>query len=174
MIKYKNSNLLSIATSPREHRNVDIEITSVVPPEIRLEVYKDALMVIQSKNRIINSMFYTKNKMGRVLHEGRSMGLCLLLPCVLWNLDTYMDKDPNGREWMFSRTWTAFPEIKECWDLEEQNIKEVTDLRNEKEYYEDYNCSVIPRDSLWYKYETGMTKIRVKCLKNAIKLLKKL
>lgn len=40
-----------------------------------------------------------------------SFGLCLLFPCLLWDLDEYLSYAPNGRYWSYSQTSSSFPEL---------------------------------------------------------------
>lgn len=43
----------------------------------------------------------------------RPLGLCILLPCMLWKLNTYMSSNPNtNKSWDHDDTVIAFPEIK--------------------------------------------------------------
>jgi len=72
-------------------------LDSEIPPEIRLLVYKKAICQIKRKT-------YTKYGL-------ESAYLCLLLPCILWNLKTYENCGPNLYNW--ENTNNAFPEFKE-------------------------------------------------------------
>jgi hypothetical protein len=64
----------------------------------RIEVYKKALYLI--KNSIYD--YYMT-----------SHGLCLLLPCILWELKTYCDESPDGKDWKISNTGQLFPELND-------------------------------------------------------------
>ncbi len=89
----------------------------VVPAKIRLEVYKEALEIIE------------KNlwKSGTNGH-----GLCVLLPCCLWNLISFLDKAPDGKDWKYQATTISFPELdsKILNKLNKTNTeKEINKLR---------------------------------------------
>jgi hypothetical protein len=95
-----------------------LEIVSV---DIRISVYKKAIKLIE-KQIIFASV------------EG--YGLCLLLPCILWDLKHYCDLAPNGKDWEYRDTIIAFPElteemIVELLDVEAtiRNIKRVELLK---------------------------------------------
>lgn len=77
-------------------RNKKILPDNVVPPRIRLGVYKEALGNIES-----NTFKY----------EMESFGLCLLLPCILWDLKSYLKNAPNGEDWTTEGTQILFPEL---------------------------------------------------------------
>lgn len=81
-------------------RNEQYELTEILPKNIRMEVYKEALKFIKCK----------EEKYGLY---GKHSGLCLILPCILWDLDTYLSDDPNDNQWEYFDTSTAFPEISE-------------------------------------------------------------
>lgn len=98
-----------------------------LPIEIRLEVYKEAL------DNITNlSTSYTYD-----LGDNRS--LCLLIPCILWGLDTYLNNAPNKEDWSFNDTSIAFPEcskkvrdsINSLYTNPDSNIPERNKLRIE-------------------------------------------
>jgi hypothetical protein len=38
-------------------------------------------------------------------------GLCYGLPIILWGLDGYYQKTPDGKQWSAGHTCTAFPEL---------------------------------------------------------------
>lgn len=80
-------------------RNEHLTLKSVIPEEIRLECYKEALDIIEQKKDVCGLDFDTS--------------LCLLLPCILWNLDDYRDSSPLGENWSFIHTQTAFKELVE-------------------------------------------------------------
>lgn len=70
-------------------------LDSEIPPEIRILVYKKAICQIKRNT-------YTKYGL-------QSACLCLLLPCILWNLKSYKDYGPNQYNW--ENTNNAFPEF---------------------------------------------------------------
>lgn len=82
-------------------------LTVVVPKARRLFVYKQALYILKNN---IHCYGLPSNK-----------GLCLLLPCVLWNLNHYLDNDPNGDFWLYTRTVITFPEIADKIKLVKQS-----------------------------------------------------
>jgi hypothetical protein len=71
-------------------------LKEVIPAEIRLEVYKEALNCIKNNINI--------SGMG-------SYGLCMVFPCLLWGLDDYVNRTPTGDTWSFFDTKRAFPEL---------------------------------------------------------------
>lgn len=77
-----------------------------LPREVRFPVYKKALEIYKS---IIKDNSVEFAGMG----VSGGIGLCMILPCILWNLNDYLDNAPDGNHWSFLRTSTAFPEIKE-------------------------------------------------------------
>lgn len=66
----------------------------VVPEKIRLRIYKKVLKDLEKTGRCKNSV-----------------GLCLILPTVLWDLDDLLDKCPDGSFWSWRDTGKAFPEL---------------------------------------------------------------
>mgnify|MGYP003442819381 FL=1 len=70
-----------------------------VPKELRLEIYKKAL-----------DFYITGGIIARM--KPKNAGLCMLLPCILWNLEDYLDGNPNDdSDWSYHDTQIAFPEI---------------------------------------------------------------
>jgi len=71
--------------------------------ETRIRVYREAVRQIEN------------NEDNYSLGENYSVeySLCLLLPCILWDLSHYLDDSPNGMSWLFSQTVILFPELKE-------------------------------------------------------------
>lgn len=72
-----------------------VDLRREVPAEIRLEVYKDALDYLEAD-------YYEKNWGG---------GLCLILPCALWDLPHYCSNSPDGYPFDYYYTIKAFPEL---------------------------------------------------------------
>lgn len=64
----------------------------------RLALYKRAL-----------ECYLTKNFPSQL--EGA--GICMLLPCLYWDLNHFCDKSPDGVDWDYRDTKKWFPEIKE-------------------------------------------------------------
>lgn len=102
-------------------KNLHIKnLKEVVPKEIRLQVYKDALSYYKSENY---------ERLGKVL----GFGLCLSLPVHLWELSGFEELNPEGQKWDYEDTSLAFPEltksvINKISDIEEgenQTIKRV-------------------------------------------------
>ena len=80
------------------HPNLRVE----VPKELRLEIYKKAVEYYNNYNPQ-NDWSVSKSK-------GR--GLCLVLPCILWDLVDYYGNPPHLTEpWKHHDTQFAFPEI---------------------------------------------------------------
>lgn len=67
---------------------------SEVPKDIRLEVYKEALRYYENKEYEDPANFF---------------GLCLVLPCILW--DDWTEKQPDGTYWDYLSSKKAFPEL---------------------------------------------------------------
>ena len=79
-------------------RNENIVLGEVVPPQIRLECYKQAREIVLSEEPRFGMSGF---------------GLCLLLPCILWDLVDYEDSDPSDNPWDYEDTEHSFPEIIE-------------------------------------------------------------
>ena len=76
-------------------KNAHIKVGDVVPAEIRIQCYEECIMVIESRqNPIMMSEPFT----------------CLLLPCILWGLDSLMQASPTNEEWEADDTIKMFPE----------------------------------------------------------------
>lgn len=83
-------------------KNETINIGDPIPDEIRLEVYKEAKVHIE--NAIKNPEYDVYGLEG-------FMGLCTLLPCILYDLETFEDDQPNGLYWEYELTPVSFPEL---------------------------------------------------------------
>jgi hypothetical protein len=68
----------------------------VVPPKQRLKVYKKALNIMENDPKKLE-------KMGN--------GLCLILPCILWNHKDCYQTAPDGFDWSYEQTSIAFSEL---------------------------------------------------------------
>lgn len=80
-------------------KNVDILPNTLVPIEIRLEVYEKAIELIEKDENFADTK---DNKEG--------FSTCLLLPCLLWDLEDYKSNSPSGRMWSFHHINNQFPE----------------------------------------------------------------
>ena len=81
------------------HPNLRVE----VPKELRLEIYKKAVEYYNNYN--------PQKDWGVAKTKGR--GLCVVLPCILWDLVSYWEIPPHLTEsWKHYDTQIAFPEIK--------------------------------------------------------------
>jgi len=90
-------------------KNENILPGQIVPEDIRLEVYKEAL-----------------EKIGTTYGY---FGLCLALPMILWGLKSYLEYAPNRDIWDWKDTETMFPEIagiREAVDNESNKKEQVT------------------------------------------------
>lgn len=108
-------------------KNINIDIKKTVPQAIRLQVYKESLKILQD---VSNSIKY---KIEQKKHHGvfGSVGLCVLLPCVLWDLESYLDKEPDNKHWDYRDTIIGFPELKSKIDLI-CNTKSIDPYKNNK------------------------------------------
>jgi len=70
-----------------------LNLKQEVPKEIRLEVYIKAV-------EYINNPIQTKG-----------FGLCIILPVLLWDLNTFIAASPDGNDWSYQETCKAFPEL---------------------------------------------------------------
>lgn len=110
-------------------------LDSEIPPEIRLLVYKKAISQIKRKT-------YTKYGL-------ESAQLCLLLPCILWDLKSYTSFGPNNYNW--ENTNNAFPEFTD------KEINSITSI--------PINLSA---ESAIAKSRRKRDKKRLEILKNAV------
>jgi hypothetical protein len=78
-------------------RNKKYTLEKELPKKIKLQVYKKALKLYKNDENTIRQL---------------GQGLCLVLPCVLWELNHYLDNAPNAGNWSHLKTEIAFPEIK--------------------------------------------------------------
>jgi hypothetical protein len=89
----------------------------VVPPKERLKVYQEAKKYLKAEP----SSRFNDNK-DKIVDE---LGVCMLLPCLLWNLDSYLDNIPeSNRYWSYSDTVLAFPEFTD------KDIDYITSFRS--------------------------------------------
>lgn len=88
-----------------------------VPKEIRLEVYKRAKNLIENWKKGTFDLYNPE--------------LCLLLPCILYNCERYLDRGNCDEYWGCDCTTLAFTEFTEE-DIERiMNSKEPTNIRLE-------------------------------------------
>jgi hypothetical protein len=78
-------------------------------PETRLRVYERALELWED--------YYKNGQYFPYGPEGENLGLCLLLPCILWDLPHYLSKAPSGEHWDYHKTEIAFPELAKYLEL---------------------------------------------------------
>ena len=91
----------------------------LVPENIRLSVYRKAAEIIREKIW---------------LYQLSEPYLCLLLPCILWELNSFLDKDPNDNIWHDPDTTLMFPELTKdvIRSIESTNtVNEANNLRLE-------------------------------------------
>ncbi len=75
----------------------DCNLGDEIPKEVKLEVYVKALEIIKE-----DKLVYGLEK---------NLFLCLILPCILWDLKSYFQYQPNGKVWVYYQTKKSFPEI---------------------------------------------------------------
>ena len=80
-------------------KNIDIAPGTLVPREIRLEVYEEMLNRIETNNPVLDDGVF---------------GLCLCLPVILWDLHSFMQDAPNGKVWGCAHVPQMFLEISEA------------------------------------------------------------
>ena len=86
-------------------RNENIKIGKNAPKAIRREVYAEAIRVIERD---------------KIVYKLNCFPLCLILPCILWELDSFLDKTPQGEDWDQWDIPGIFPE------LTDDRIKSIT------------------------------------------------
>jgi len=101
-------------------RNKEITLKEPVPNKIRKIVYQQALKYYQ------DFLVKPHTKYLLIGDEPSTLGLCLLLPCILWDLRNYLNNSPIGDEWNHRETVFGFPEIRE-YTLEISETKEHKD-----------------------------------------------
>lgn len=79
-----------------------LNLKKEVPLDIRIEVYKDAIKYLENALKVDEDKYY--------------VGLCILLPCLLWDLDSSFSVAPDSLDWETEDTVIAFPEIKAWLD----------------------------------------------------------
>jgi len=84
-------------------KNINIDIGDEIPDRIRLQTYIEAKQHVEA---IIKDSSYNVFKLNQWI------GLCILLPCCLYDLKCFSDDQPNGKEWNHFDTVKSFPEIE--------------------------------------------------------------
>ena len=92
-------------------KNKHIKPHELVPPHIRLRVYRKASKLL-SQDYPISGM--TEDR-----------GLCMVLPCVLWDLENYLHKAPNGSDWEYYKMYLMFPELKDFMEELKLGLDEI-------------------------------------------------
>jgi hypothetical protein len=92
-------------------RNTQYEPNQRVDDATRLSVYKEAIKFISRKNKGVKHPVYGV--------PPNAAGLCILLPCILWNTH-YLADAPNGEIWDYRDTGEQFIE------LTDSDIKKIT------------------------------------------------
>lgn len=77
-------------------KNENISPGEEVPVEIRIEIYKEAIKLIET---------------GEPIAELSTFCLCLTLPCILWELDSFLSVAPNGEPYDSNDAPNMFPEL---------------------------------------------------------------
>lgn len=87
--------------------------------DVRFPIYKKALDLIQTAK--LDEKYYAL--------PGDNLELCLLLPCILWDLKDLFER-PSGYNWYFRETKIAFPEIGPY--IEELNSMSHVEYKNKR------------------------------------------
>ena len=82
-------------------RNKKYILGNKIPKKVRLDVYMRAIDYY--KNILLK---------GEITNEYKKLGigLCIVLPCYLWGLKSYMDKGPNNYDWQYWKAADSFIE----------------------------------------------------------------
>lgn len=115
-------------------------LTEIVPKSIRIKIYKKALKILENDPELTKRL---------------GTGICLVLPCILWDLNHFLDVNPFGEDWNYREAKIAFPELAEFCRMpsEERNTKnriiflEKTIADLEKDTYKT--------DVIFRKYKDG-------------------
>ena len=90
--------------------NLNITPNDVVSFDTRIIVYFKAYYSILRNKQVVNVSGYH---------------LCIILPCLLWNLTDYFHASPSGSHWYPSNTKKMFPELK--YFLTENALNKIDD-----------------------------------------------
>lgn len=82
----------------KEFNLEEFNLGESLSPEKRLEIYEKALDLYKSKSHTITDL---------------GVGLCLVLPSLLFKLSSFLDDQPNGEIWLYKDTISTFIELKE-------------------------------------------------------------
>ena len=93
-------------------KNKDIGTRKRVPKAVRREIYTEAIQIIEK---------------GEPVSRLSTFPLCLLLPCVLWELSSFLNNNPQDKGWDQWDTPNMFPE------LTEERLKSITTIRDSEE-----------------------------------------
>lgn len=108
----------------------------VVPLEIKIQIYENALLFFQSDKKDWDYDYHYKLEQ----HEA---GLCILLPCILWNLPDYLS-NPKTCNWAYQHTSIAFPELTKdvIDDIEKSDSEKAVKKRIKylKEWIKKLKC----------------------------------
>lgn len=96
----------------------DCNLGDELPREVKLEVYVKALEIIK-EDKLVYGL-------------ETNLFLCLLLPCILWDLKSYLHYQLSGKVWVYYRTKKSFPEIN-YKAIEELKISSAIRKRRIKE-----------------------------------------
>jgi len=105
-------------------RNKNIGTDKRVPKAIRREIYREAIKIIER---------------GKPIAKLSSFSLCLLLPSILWKLDSFLDNNPQDKGWDQWDTSRMFPE------LTEERIKSITKLTVNQEHRDIQRIKVLDK-----------------------------
>ena len=97
------------------YTNTEYDLSKELPKEIRLDVYKKAIDIIENDIDDKKVNFGIKCK-----------GLCLILPCILWNLKSLNELTPKGKDWSYDGAKIAFIEIR-------KHINKLSKIPTERE-----------------------------------------
>lgn len=105
--------------------NENIKFGELVPPDLRIQVYQEAIRVIDSGYAVFE-LFSDNNGMREVRPDYQ---LCLLLPCLLYQPENWrcVFMEP-GNTWI--KTSDMFPEIH-AWVEEAQKLQPFVDSNSE-------------------------------------------
>ena len=102
--------------------NIEYDLTKNLPPkDIRLNVYKEALEYYCNIQDGGSCNYNADNESG--------LGLCLILPVLLWNLNSYLDNleiNDKTHYWCYRDTKIAFPEIV-YWVIDIKDTDDYSD-----------------------------------------------
>lgn len=101
-------------------KNAQYTLDKLLPEEVRLQCFKEAIE------------YYEKKMKGEKVKE-LAHGLCLVLPCILWNLNSYLSSSPSGEDWSFRQAPKAFGfylrDIERLLEDDRGEIKKSLEIR---------------------------------------------